>query len=149
MTSLHHSGLTVADMERALAFWRDGLGMEVVSDQEARDGYFGAIVGEPGARCHVVQLAFPDGGHRIELFEFLHVPRERPAAPPRRVVDVGFAHVCVACADLDALLVRLERGGGQRMSDPVEVTAGVNRGARALYVRDPDGHVLELLQRAG
>jgi catechol 2,3-dioxygenase-like lactoylglutathione lyase family enzyme len=59
---------------------------------------------------------------------------------------VGFAHVCVATDELDGLLGRLETAGGARMTDPVEIDAGVNVGGRAVYVRDPDGHVLELFQ---
>ena len=32
--AIHHTGLTVASLERALAFWRDGLGMVEVFTQE-------------------------------------------------------------------------------------------------------------------
>ena len=48
------------------------------------------------------------------------------------------------CDDVDALLERLVAAGGMPFGDVVEVDAGANRGARAVYVRDPDGHVLEL-----
>jgi catechol 2,3-dioxygenase-like lactoylglutathione lyase family enzyme len=58
--------------------------------------------------------------------------------------DVGFAHVCVAVEDLDEALARLVAGGGEPFSPPVEVDTGANRGGRAVYVRDPDGHVVEL-----
>jgi catechol 2,3-dioxygenase-like lactoylglutathione lyase family enzyme len=140
---LHHTGLTVSDLDRALGFWCGALGGELVFRQEREGGYFAAIVGEPGARVKMAQLELESSGHRIELFEFVVPPagihRQRPA-------DVGFAHVCLATDDLDGALERLEAAGGRRMSDPVEIDAGVNAGGRALYVRDPDGHVLELFQ---
>jgi catechol 2,3-dioxygenase-like lactoylglutathione lyase family enzyme len=117
VTEIHHVGLTVSDLDRSLAFWRDALGMEVVMAQVREGGYLEAIVGEPGAHVRMAQLTFPDTTTpRVELFQYL-VPiggahRSRPA-------DVGFAHVCLACPDLDALLER-----------------------------DPDGHVVELFQPA-
>jgi len=143
--AIHHTGLTVSDMDRARAFWQDALGTEVVLEQEPEGAYFGEIVGAPGARVRVVQLAFPSGGPRLELFAFEGgAPREHGS----RAIETGFAHVCVACDELDALLARLEQAGGHRESDPVTVTHGANRGRRAVYVRDPDDHVLELIERS-
>jgi catechol 2,3-dioxygenase-like lactoylglutathione lyase family enzyme len=141
MPILHHTGLTVADLDRSLHFWRDAMGMEVVFQQEKAGGYLEAIVGEPGAHVRMAHLAFGGEGPRIELFQYL-VPtggqhRLRPA-------DVGFAHVCVACDDLDERLERLVAAGGRPFSEPVEVDTGVNKGGRSVYLRDPDGHVVEL-----
>jgi catechol 2,3-dioxygenase-like lactoylglutathione lyase family enzyme len=141
---LHHAGLTVTDLERSLAFWRDALGMEVVLDQVRDDAYLGEVVGHPGADCRMVHLAFGGEGARVELFEY-RAPRVEPA-PVARPAQPGFAHVCVRADGLRELLERLEAAGGRRVSDPVEVTAGANRGALAVYVRDPDGHVVELVQ---
>ena len=143
MPSLHHTGLTVANLGRALWFWRDALGMEVVMEQEKRGGYLEAIVGEPGAHVRMAHLAFPGGGHRIELFEYVAPAGGRHASRP---ADVGFAHVCVACDDLDGVLERVRAAGGDPLSGPVEVDTGANAGGRALYLRDPDGHMVELFQ---
>ncbi len=132
-------------MERSLAFWRDALGMHEVVRQEKQGGYFEAIVGEPDVDVEIVHLAFDGDGPRVELFAFRSPRRE---AHVRRPADVGFAHVCVVCDDLDELLARLVAAGGTPVSDPVEISSGVNLGGRALYVRDPDGHVLELFTPA-
>lgn len=140
---LHHSGLTVSSMARSLAFWRDALGMAEVLDQETRGGYFEAIVAERDVDVRVVHLAFAGRGTRIELFEFRSpcggTHRSRPA-------DVGFAHVCVAVSDggLEELVDRLLAAGGTLVGRIADVDAGANRGGRACYVRDPDGHVVEL-----
>jgi len=132
-------------MERSLAFWRDALGMREVVRQQKRGGYFEAIIGEPGVDVEIVHLAFDDGGPRVELFAFRSPRRE---AHPLRPADIGFAHVCVVCDDLGELLARLVGAGGTPVSEPVEIDSGVNAGGRALYVRDPDGHVLELFTPA-
>jgi catechol 2,3-dioxygenase-like lactoylglutathione lyase family enzyme len=55
----------------------------------------------------------------------------------------------VACDDLDALLERLVAAGGEAVSEPVVVDSGANAGSRAVYVRDPDGHTVELFTPPG
>jgi catechol 2,3-dioxygenase-like lactoylglutathione lyase family enzyme len=141
MPILHHTGLTVADLDRSLHFWRDAMGMEVLFQQEKAGGYLEAIVGEPGAHVRMAHLAFGGQGPRIELFQYL-----APSGGQHRLrpADVGFAHVCVACDDLDERLERLIAAGGRPFSKPVEVDTGVNKGGRSVYLRDPDGHVVEL-----
>jgi glyoxylase I family protein len=141
MIQIHHTGLTVSNLERTLAFWCDALGMEVVVQQDRRGGYFEAIVGEHDVDVRTAQIAFAGEGPRIELFEFRSPRGGRVAL---RTADVGFSHVCVTCADIDALLPRLLAAGGEAAAEPVEVDSGVNAGGRGVYVRDPDGHVLEL-----
>lgn len=144
-TVVHHVGLTVSDLERALRFWGDALGMATVVRQERRGGYLEAIVREPGAHVRQAQLELAPGGARIELFEYVAPPGDHVEARPR---DVGFAHVAVRCEDVDRLLARLLAAGGTAFGPVIEVDAGVNAGARAVYVRDPDGHVLELFSPA-
>jgi glyoxylase I family protein len=141
VTQIHHTGLTVTNLERALAFWSDALGMQIVMQQDRQGGYFETIVGEHGVDVRTAQIAFAGAGPRIELFEF-RSPRGGHAA--LRTADVGFSHVCVTCDDIDALLPRLLAAGGQAVSEPVAVDSGANAGGRGVYVRDPDGHVLEL-----
>jgi catechol 2,3-dioxygenase-like lactoylglutathione lyase family enzyme len=141
---LHHTGLTISDLERSLRFWRDAMGMTVVVAQEKAGGYLEAIVGETGCHVRMAHLAFDGEGPRIELFEYV-----APAAGHHvsRPADVGFAHVCVACDDLDERLERLVAAGGVPFSEPVVIDTGVNRGGRGVYLRDPDGHVVELFER--
>jgi glyoxylase I family protein len=143
VTRLHHTGLTVSDLDRSLRFWRDAVGAREVMAQEQDGGYFEAVVREPGARVRMAHLELDPGGPRIELFEFASPAGGRHEARP---ADVGFAHVCLLTETLDELLERLERAGGRRFGDPVTVDRGANAGARAVYVRDPDGHVVELFE---
>src|SRR3954449_13410872 len=117
--------------------------MEAVLEQEKQGGYLEAITMEPGAHTRQAQLAFGGGGPRVELFEYVAPRGGRVASRP---ADVGFHHVCVVAEDIDAVLARLVRAGGRPFTDPVAVDTGANRGGRALYVRDPDGHVVELFQ---
>ena len=40
----------------------------------------------------------------------------------------------------------LAAGGTTATPEPVVIDRGANTGGRALYIRDPDGHVLELFE---
>jgi len=144
MPLLHHTGLTVSDLERSLLFWRDAMGMDVLFQQEKDGGYLEEIVGEPGAHVRMAHLAFGGEGPRIELFQYLAPSGGQHLSRP---ADQGFAHVCVACEDLDERMKRLVAAGGTPFSEPVVIDTGVNRGGRGVYLRDPDGHVVELFER--
>jgi predicted enzyme related to lactoylglutathione lyase len=50
----------------------------------------------------------------------------------------------VTCEDIEQVIARLVAAGGQAATPPIDVDTGANAGGRGLYVRDPDGHVLEL-----
>ena len=145
MNSILHTGLTVSDLDRSLAFWRDALGMQVVMSQEKQGGYLEAIVREHGAHVRMAHLAFEPGGPCIELFQYLAPAGGRAALRP---ADVGFSHVCILCDDVEALLERLVATGGEPFTGVVEVDTGANAGGRCVYLRDPDGHVVELFSRA-
>ena len=142
---LHHTGYTVSDLDRSVAFYRDRIGMEVLATQEKRGGYLAAIVGYPDAHVRMAHLRMPGGDHVLELFEYL-----APAgAAPERIEprDVGTAHLCIRVDDLPAVYKRLRRAGVDSfVSEPVEVDTGINTGGYGLYLRDPDGIVLELFQ---
>jgi catechol 2,3-dioxygenase-like lactoylglutathione lyase family enzyme len=77
------------------------------------------------------------------LFEYVTPAGGKHVSRP---ADVGFTHVCVACDDLEERLGRLVAAGGSAFSAPVAVDTGVNRGGRGVYLRDPDGHVVELFE---
>ena len=144
MPTLHHTGLTVSDLERSLHFWRDAMGMEELFQQEKEGGYLEAIVREPGAHVRMAHLAFGGEGPRVELFQYLAPSGGQHLSRP---ADQGFVHVCIACEDLDERMKRLVAAGGTPFSEPVVIDTGVNRGGRGVYLRDPDGHVVELFER--
>jgi catechol 2,3-dioxygenase-like lactoylglutathione lyase family enzyme len=140
--AVHHVGLTVSSLDRSLAFYRDAVGLEVVLEQEKEGGYLSAITGYPRAHVRMAQLQ-GYGGSRIELFEYLE-PRGRAAS--HEPADVGITHVCLLVDHIHDALRRLVEAGAEPLSDPVRIDTGANAGGWGLYVRDPDGIVLELFQ---
>jgi catechol 2,3-dioxygenase-like lactoylglutathione lyase family enzyme len=143
--AVHHTGYTVGDLGRSLAFYRDLLGMEEIAVQEKQGGYLAAIVGYPDAHVRMAHLRMPGGEHMLELFEYLAPTGTK--ATDIQPKDAGAQHLCFAVEDLPGLYEDLVAAGVDTfLSPPVAVDTGVNRGGFALYLRDPDGIPVELFQ---
>ena len=142
ITSINHTGLTVSSLDRALSFYRDALGLEVVMQQEKEGGYLAAITGYPGAHVRMAHLAAPDGA-RLELFEYV---QPRGSGTPLEPATLGITHICLVVEDAHEAHRRLVEAGAKPFSEPIEIDTGANAGAYGLYVRDPDGIIVELFQ---
>ena len=139
-----HTGITVSNLERSLAFWRDVLGFEF-SHRVHQTGELAAeITGVPGAEISLAVLKAP-GGHKIELLEYM-APANRKKNVDLRPCDVGSAHVALAVDDLDAVLEKVAASGWNTAGKPQTLTTGPNAGRRIIYVRDPDGTTIEFMQ---
>lgn len=139
----HHTSFTVVELERSLAFFREVLGLELVFTREVRDDYLGRIVGLPGAVVKAALLRIPGTNHHLELFEYIHPAGE---AHRPRPCDPGSSHLALLVDDLPAFYQRLRSHGADFASELVLITAGPNRGGYGVYLRDPNGIVIELFQ---
>jgi catechol 2,3-dioxygenase-like lactoylglutathione lyase family enzyme len=139
----HHTSFTVANLARSLEFFHDLLGLEVIGTREVSVAYLGRIVGLPGCRVKAALLRIPGSTHHLEVFEYL-TPAGQPYQP--RPCDPGSAHLALLVDDLAALYERLRAAGVECVSEPVRIDAGPNTGAWALYLRDPNGILIELFQ---
>ncbi len=140
-----HTGITVSNLERSLAFWRDILGFELSHTAHQTGEMAKEITGVAGAELKLAVLRAP-GGHKIELLEYLAPPdRKRLALKP---CDVGSVHVALLVDDLDAVLESIAASGWKAAGKPQTLKTGPNAGKRVVYVRDPDGTTIELMQSA-
>lgn len=129
LTGLHHVTLICRDLARTTAFYRDVLGLALVSEQSNRDDpdsrhfYFGDPAGTPGT-----------------LVSFLEYP-----SLPQGVVGTGSTHhlaFAVDSADEQVAWRDYLRDRGVQCSDVFD------RGEfRSIYLRDPDGHIVEIATR--
>ena len=148
MIGMWHFSFTVADIDRSVEFYRDVLGMTLVHRQAQSNEYTRRLVGYPDAELRVAQLAIPGqdrshSTHDLELVEYV-VPRGEPFGPERH--RPGAAHLAFCVADALGEHKRLSDLGVVFVSEPQEITAGVNRGGYTCYFLDPDAITLELVQ---
>ncbi|HZJ37526.1 MAG TPA: VOC family protein [Chthoniobacterales bacterium] len=141
-----HTGITVSDLERSLAFWRDLLGFEVSHRTHQTGAMAEEITGVSGAEISLVVLRAP-GGHKIELLQY-DAPSDRKQHIDIRPCDVGHAHVALVVDDLDAVVSAIGGAGWSPAGKPQTLQSGPNAGRRVVYVRDPDGTTIELMQPA-
>jgi len=136
---IHHTAISTANLERALAFYRDLLGFRVVFEFAWPAGMEVAdrITGLKDSSARAVMLHA--GNVIVELFEYAS-PTPRPGDPRRPVSDHGITHICLDVTDLDAEYERLTRAGVTFHCPPQDLGVGL----RTTYGRDPDGNVIEL-----
>jgi lactoylglutathione lyase len=143
--AMYHTGFTVSDIERSIEFYRDVLGLSLFRRQQGTAPYLATITGFEGVRLEIALLKTPDGSGMLELLQYV----SHPAPPtPRETNRPGNGHVCFRVGDIHQACEELERRGVQLISKPVEITAGVHKGAFGVYLRDPDGFTIELFQPA-
>jgi catechol 2,3-dioxygenase-like lactoylglutathione lyase family enzyme len=139
----HHTSFTVAELDRSLAFFRDRLGLTVLATRAIDAAYFGQIVGWPGCKVRAALLRIPGSGHLVELFEYQTPPGSPCQAQPW---DPGSAHLALLVDDLPALYLHLSSQGVAFVSAPVQIDSGPNAGGYGVYLRDPNGILIELFQ---
>src|SRR2546422_1283292 len=100
MIGADHTGITVENLERSLAFWRDVLGFKLSHTAHQTGELAQEITGVAGAEIKLAVLKTP-GGHKIELLEYLAPPDRKHSDV--RPCDVGHAHVALLVDNLDAV----------------------------------------------
>ncbi|MFO7962332.1 MAG: VOC family protein [Desulfobacterales bacterium] len=142
---IHHVAISTPDIERLSAFYRDALGFDVEMEMAewrphtATGDRVDGVTGLKRSAGKVLMLR--KGGMIIEFFEF-RSPKPRIFSS-RRVCDCGFTHICLVVDDLDSEFNRLKNAGMRFHTPPSKDSLG---GLRAVYGRDPDGNVIELLE---
>ena len=138
-------GMTVADMDRALAFYTGVLPFRKVSDVEVAGREHELLTGVFGARLRIVRLAL--GDEAIELTQF-KAPAGRPYPADTRANDRWFQHIAIIVSDMDRAYAQLNANGVAHASTGPQRLPDWNKGAggiQAHYFRDPEGHFLESL----
>ena len=139
-----HTGITVSNLERSLAFWQNVIGFEFSHRAHQKGEMAEKITGVKGAELLLAVLKTP-GGHKIELLQYL-APADRSQDSALRPCDVGHVHVALRVENLDELLAKIAVSGWKAAGDPQTLTAGPNAGKRVIYVRDPDGTTIEFME---
>src|SRR5262249_34248269 len=126
-------GLTVADMDKTMALYRDVLGFQPQVRQLGRDQSISNLFNTPGAEFRRAFTQIPGSTVQMEFFEFTGIDR-KPNTP--RIQDSGATRFQLRVRDADAAVKALVAAGG------VVTTTGGNggpidmRGLRVALVRE-------------
>lgn len=144
---IYHVGLTVSDLDRSIAFYRDVLGLtyqgEMVMTGPATDALF------QRKDCKV-RVAYLNGSEHVEappveLIQFVGDAAEKEAPG---LFTPSISELCFYTDAIDAVYERLLSKGVDCLSPPVAfdfTDQGFGK-SKAFYFKDPDGIILEMMQ---
>lgn len=133
---IHVITLAVEDLERALVFYRDGLGF-------ATTGVIGTdYPGDETTPAGDAVMFHLGGGLILALYPRSELTKDAniPFEPPKPG-EFSIGHIVPHKTDVDSLLAQAERAGGSLTDEPHERPWGIYSG----YFRDPDGHLWEVI----
>jgi catechol 2,3-dioxygenase-like lactoylglutathione lyase family enzyme len=138
-------GLTVADLQREVAFFTEVLSFEKLSETELCGEELEKLHATPGARARRATLRL--GKETITLTAFSS-PRSRPIPFDSRSHDRWFQHIAIVVRDMDAAYAVLQKHRVTHVSTAPQTLPEWNPnagGIKAFYFRDPEDHVLEII----
>ena len=141
MKAFDHVGITVADLDRATAFF-EALGLEVEGRASVEGEFIDTVCGIPGSSTTIVMLVLPGGGTKVELSSFAR-PQHVPGSAAAMANELGLRSVAFEVDDVAGALDRLAQDG-YRLIGGVGEYEGVWRMA---YVRGPEGITVALAER--
>ncbi|WP_344740032.1 VOC family protein [Microbacterium awajiense] len=130
--ALRYCPITVDDVDAAVAFYRDGLGLESRGDV-ANEGFRWVTLGFPGQPDLEIVLSAPGAGRSPEDSETLHRLLAKGVLPGPFVFRSD---------DLDATFERLRASGAEVLQEPIDQPWG----ARDCAFRDPAGNMVRIDQ---
>ena len=147
IVGLAHTAVCVADVEAAVAWYRDMLGLTVLSppyrmagDEIERD--MGALVPSPVVVKAAIVGIEGDGDRVIEVIEYPNATgRDRPV--DASIVDHGYSHVALLVDNVAATRADLEAKGVRFLVDGLADVAGV----RTTWITDPWDNVFILVEK--
>ena len=135
-TRMDHVGVSVKNIEKAISFYSDVVGMEKVLDREF-DSPLAQIIGIEGAKARIVHMKLGDSV--IELFDYKH-PQGREPRADQNQSDYGLIHIGLAVENFEETYQNLKTRGVTFLGQPVEIRPGVF----VAYFRGAESEVCEM-----
>ena len=149
ISPVHHTNISVTDLDRSIAFYRDVLGyrvnMRAPVERPEFQRYMHVEAGTTGEMAMLHTGDSPTVG-MIELLQW-DPPVENPT-PPKRAGDPGVCMIVVEVRDatLEDVRERMAAQGVEPWSDIVEIPLEGYPPFRGMVIEDPDGVLIELIQ---
>ena len=141
---MSHIGICVSDWKRSLRFYQDVLGFRYVHELEVKGEPSNTLLQLKDVDLRAIYLERE--GVRIELLHYA-APGHEGAETPRVLNRLGLTHLSLRVDDLDAVLAELAAAGANVLSQTrIEIPEAK---ARAIFITDPDGLPIELVQQPG
>jgi len=144
ITTTDHFSFSVSNMEEALDFFRDALGLEASPIEDVAEANVRKIVGFADARLRISMVSIP-GGNRIELIQYVS-PQGKPV--DSATCNPGAAHIALQVDDIEKMYKDLS-GRGIKFINPPEWGPGPGGTGTwgVSYLKGPDGITVEIMEK--
>lgn len=145
--SIYHVGLTVSDIDRSVAFYRDVLGLKYIGEILMEGKETDILFGRKNSMARVVYLNGSDkeGMPPVELIQFTDADVEKNKGD---LFSTSISELCLYTDDIDKTYKELLQKGVICLSAPQDFdfsASGFGK-SKAFYLRDPDGIIIEIMQ---
>ena len=141
---MNHTGLPVANMEKALSFYKEFFGLWVDRDSVLEGEFIEEMTGVPGIKVHIAYLGNGDDRHSVELVEWLN-----PQVKIEHRDLIGSPHLGIFVEDVESLYQKALDMGLKVATTPATIKEAVHPAAKKVWVvQDIDGNWLEIMERA-
>jgi len=145
---IDHTAIVVSDTEASLKFYRDALGLHIAGTSENYGTEQEHLNNVFGARLRITSLRAGSGGPGIEFLEYL-APRDgRPSPTDERASDLIHWQTTLMVNAADRFAQNLLAENFRLVSPGAISIGGGQLGfSKGLLARDPDGHVMALIEK--
>jgi catechol 2,3-dioxygenase-like lactoylglutathione lyase family enzyme len=140
---IDHVGVVASDLNASIEFYRKLFGdpIDRVEWRGEHAAQVARLMGRPeGLELDAVFFRIP---HTDAIFELVHFRNTEQGEVKGSNVDVGATHIGLFVENIDEVVERL---GLETAGAPMELPIGPYRGGRSVYLKDPNGANLQLME---
>jgi catechol 2,3-dioxygenase-like lactoylglutathione lyase family enzyme len=135
-----HVGIVVKDLAKTKDFWINLIGFKLHIDAKEISPYIDELLGIANPELRTVKL-IDENGFIIELLEFANYPAQDNWEG--NLATTGLTHIALTVNDLESLATRLNKNDYKFIS---EIKKSPNGAVKVVFVRGPEGLMLELVE---
>ena len=138
---INHTGFVVRDLEAAVKFYDEIVGLTVQDRLERTGGPISQVVGYENSHLRIAKMAAEGEEHFLELIQYVSPSPAERASEERAII--GGCHVAFIVDDIHEAFDRVMANGAIEMNPPANIAPG----RWACYMQDPEGNWIEFIQQ--
>lgn len=145
MKTIAHIGLTVSDIDKSIAFYKNILKLEYVGEMKMKGKETDLLFDNDNLNVRVAYLKTQNGDTEIELIQFVDKEIQKDAAS---LFKTSISEICFEVENIDEWYEHFNKNKVETLSAPQlfdSTEYGFGK-SKAIYFKDPDGIILELMQ---
>jgi catechol 2,3-dioxygenase-like lactoylglutathione lyase family enzyme len=139
--STRHVGIVVKDLAKTTDFWVNLIGFKLHVDAKEVSPYIDDLLGISNPKLRTVKL-IDKNGFIIELLEFANYPVKDNWEG--NLATTGLTHIALTVSELESLTTKLKENDYSFIS---EIKNSPNGAVKVVFLRGPEGLMLELVQQ--